>query len=932
MFVSKAIKSQAAILGIPWLTVAFMAGPGSTAVVGEPDRQPAAAGRAVEEVVVTGIRNSLRQALDVKRNSIAVVDAITAEDIGKFPDQNVAESLQRITGVSIDRDGGEGRFVTVRGLGPQFNNTLLNGRTIATDTYGRQFGFDLLASEVVSRAEVYKTSTAAMPEGGIGSTINIRTARPFDFNGFKAAVSGNAVMDTNADGATPAFSGLVSNTFAEGNAGVLLSVVHQERKGRVNGINVPDGYYALDPCEWNLVNAGLCGEVDGQGVYVPQNINQIVDNRDLKRTGGTAVFQFRPGDRLLLTVDGLYSDLSIDSRTSELGHWFWRVDEATIDSNRTATRIAQHGIDTEYISDSYDRPTKVKAAGFNAEFDATNNLSLSADISWSEASRRRGDTHFAVIGGVGGNSVWYDNTSNVPTVGAAPGGVSLDTQDTSGAFAHVTYLEGADTSDEVFEFRLDGEWRNEADTQSLKFGAYAYDRTKKNTPKANDNPDTPRRGGEIYGWSGTPIASGNLLSPFDGGSFFSDLGHPARWLSFDFEEYLSYLETPEAINAHTRPDWNPTPELRLMANGGLLTIFEQPARTKVEERVMGGYVSLDFSGEFLDKPYRANAGVRYVRTKSTSTGLRQNLLDLEPKIAPNGTITDYEAIRGDLTSVDEGRTYDDFLPSVNVALDVTEDLVARIAYAKTLTRPTLDALAPRLDHTVNRPGALQAEGGNPLLRPFKADNVDLSLEWYYSDASALSGAAFYKKVDNFIVQIASEEDFALPSGTYTYNVRRPRNGEKATIRGLEFSWQHNFDSLPAPFDGLGFMANVTFVDSNAVVDLADTSQIFAMEGLGDSQNLVVFYEKGRIQARAALNNRENFLQDFSNNRGEPVFVEDYIQLDLSGSYQITDNLMAFVEAINVTNERTRKHGRYRNHFLALQDTGARYTLGVRASF
>ncbi|MEC7470336.1 MAG: TonB-dependent receptor, partial [Pseudomonadota bacterium] len=277
-----------------------------------------AAQQEVETIAVTGIRSSVAKSMDVKRSSAGVVDAISAEDIGDFPDTNLAESLQRITGVSIDRSGGEGQLITVRGFGPQFNTVLVNGRQMASENQSRAFSFDTIASELVSSLDVHKTSTATMQSGGVGSTININTARPFALGGFKVAGSVKGVYDENSESTTPQLSGLISNTFNDDTFGVLLAVSHQERETRLNQAQI-DGW---------LENVGVPNPVTESGeawdgnVFSPRNYDHKVTFEDRTRTNANLVLQYAPSDDLVITADALYSKFDVESNATSYGHWF----------------------------------------------------------------------------------------------------------------------------------------------------------------------------------------------------------------------------------------------------------------------------------------------------------------------------------------------------------------------------------------------------------------------------------------------------------------------------------------------------------------------------------------------------------------------------------------------------------------------------------
>ncbi|MGY8875583.1 MAG: TonB-dependent receptor plug domain-containing protein, partial [Pseudoalteromonas sp.] len=282
---------------------------------------PALAETAAQEpeiIEVRGIRGSLGRAMDAKREAGGVVDSISAEDIGKFPDTNLAESLQRITGVSIDRSGGEGQLITVRGFGPQFNTVLVNGRQMASENQSRAFSFDTIASELVKSLDVFKTSTATMQSGGIGSTVNVNTARPFAISGFKIAGSVKGIYDENSEETTPEISGLISNTFNDDTLGLLFAVSRQERETRLNQAQV-DGW---------LENVGVpnpqtqSGQAYTGNIFSPRNYDHKVTTETRTRTNANLVIQYAPSDDLVITADALYSDFDVEADTTSYGHWF----------------------------------------------------------------------------------------------------------------------------------------------------------------------------------------------------------------------------------------------------------------------------------------------------------------------------------------------------------------------------------------------------------------------------------------------------------------------------------------------------------------------------------------------------------------------------------------------------------------------------------
>ncbi|KRA60101.1 TonB-dependent receptor [Caulobacter sp. Root655] len=894
----------------------------STANAQEAPASDTPASDTVEEILVTGLRASLSRAIDVKRNAAVIVDSIASEDLGKFPDSNVAESLQRITGVSIDRSGGEGRFVTVRGFGPSFNNVLVNGRTLATENAGRQFSFDLLAAELISGADVYKSNNATLQEGGIGSTINVKTARPFDIRGSKVILSAKANYEDLSEKTSPDAFALFSTRLADDRIGVLASLSYQKRKALINTA-ATNGYYST------TVGSGASAI---NNALVPQNYDQISDQEDRERIGVTGTVQFRATDDLTLTVDGLYNKFTVASQASSIGHWFSPADisNAVLDGNRTVTSFSQNANGhTDYISRTFNRPTKLRSLGFNADWNPTDKINVKFDTSYSKAASNNGGNEiFAVVGFP--NAVQYSNTGDgLPSLTAAKGFT-----DPSVGRAHFATREGSNVSETVYETRLDGVFKTDYEVfTALRMGAIYTDRTKDNASVRTDN-DV----GCSYCGYGIAVPAG-LLKPFNPSSFLDGESgdFPRQWLSFNAEDYFKFLETPAAGNAQDVAAGRPlgSTAAYIASKGGFVGL-PQPSAYSVKEKISGGYIQGDFAADIGGLPWTATLGVRYVHTELTSRGVQQTLLDVLP-IA--GDSTSYTAVYADANApVSKTTTYNDFLPSLNVKVDLTPELVGRFAATKTLSRANLTDVAPRIAFTTLRPGNLTASGGNPDLRPFKSTNFDASLEWYYQKAGFLTVGTFYKRIDDFILNSLATENFTIansaglyPGGILPVQVLRPRNSQSADVYGVEIGFQHTFDYLPAPFDGLGITANATIVDSKANQTAAGTP--FVLEGLGDSQNLVGFYAKGPIEVRVAYNHRDRFISTASNGTGgDPIYTKGQGQIDLQARYAVSEKFSVFFEGSNVGDTKTQTVGKYANQFLSHVDTGARYAVGVRAQF
>ena len=843
----------------------------------------------IEVIQVRGILSSLKATMRDKKDNANISDGITAEDLGKFPDQNVAESLQRITGVSIDRSSGEGQYVTVRGFGPRFNSILVNGRQMATENAGRQFSFDTLAAEQITGSEIYKSPTADMQEGSIGATINVKTARPFDFQGFKAVAVAKGAYDTLSGELGPQVSGLVTNTMMDGKLGVLLSVAQSSRNAQSNIIETR--YYRP-----NVTFTTQNGDTFNNA-YVPQNFDLMVDEQERTRTNMSTVVQFAPSDELTLTFDGLFSNLEVDSDTNALGHWFSESNfiDADVDDNNSVVYIdnANTGA-TDFIHRNYSRDVSMSAFGLNVEYVLTDAVTMTADLSSSSAEDNSGGNIFFNVIGYN-NAYTWDNRSG-PSI-SIEGGEAAALRSDLGR-AHYNERNGWDRKDEITEARVDFEWITENDTfASMRWGIYSQSRKKDGTRKFVSDC------GVFCGY-GTDVPD-DLLTRFEANGFWS--GVPNVWLSYDVPAYDAY-----------RASAQPT----ALAAAGI--DYSDPGAASdaytVEEDILSAYFDFSFEGEIGDLPWALNTGFRYSKTDSVLSGITRELVDLEPIAEDPSDLNEIYAAGDNGTAVSANNSYTNILPSMNLRLELTEDALLRLAYSETMTRPIMEALNPAVTITVSRPNNNQAAGGNPELKPFVSSNWDFAFEWYYEDSSMFTAALFSKEVEDFIVSTVENEDFVLESGVYTFGVNRPRNSDTASVTGVEVAWTHAWDN------GFGIQTNATIVDSD--------TNTGALEGLGDSQNVILFYEDGPIQARIAYNNRESFLQFTSNPRGgtEPVHTEAYGQWDISASYDIQENITVFIEGVNITEEETRRYGRYKDQLISLEDNGSRWAIGVRANY
>jgi len=589
---------------------------------------PAATGDDNFEVIeVRGLISSLKRAFSDKKEALIVSDGIAAEDLGKFPDQNVAESLQRITGVAIDRSGGEGQLISVRGFGPQFNLVTVNGRQMASERAGREFSFDTLASELIAGADIYKTSNASNQEGGIGSYINLKTAKPFDLDGFKAVGSLKGTYDSLSEDTTPAFSGLVSNTFDDGKLGVLASLSVQKRNAQINQADTR-GFYRVNRIATNDFDAAAGTGKEAFNVYVPRNLDLTSNVEDRTRTSGTLVVQYAPSDDLSLTFDGLYSKFEVDSQVSNYANWFtpgnfrdFEVDQATetvVYWSHNAFNDPMGGGSgaTDFVQQGLDRNVEIKAFGFNADWDLSEKLNLNFDLSTSKAEDLSGDQSrvFTVMGYANGYT--YDFTQGGALPSFSSDGISgpFTQADSSKLRAHYVERGGDEREDEITEMRADFKYMPDSDTFTmLRFGLYTQDRTK--SAKVFQSPSLPNCFYCGYG-ADVPDDLAYLVSP---NGWFD--GIPSSFFGYNVDAYLAYLESDAAITEQSaNRGENAATNIAAFAALNGYTPVELGTSFEISEEILAAYADFVFQGDLGDVPWTVNVGFRYSQTDSTASG------------------------------------------------------------------------------------------------------------------------------------------------------------------------------------------------------------------------------------------------------------------------------------------------------------------------
>ena len=775
---------------------------------------PALAQEPLEEVVVTGIRGSLRQAMDVKRDSTGVVDAISAEDIGKFPDTNLAESLQRITGVSINRVNGEGSEVTVRGFGGGFNLVTLNGRQLpaanvasitgSSDTSGatgtsRSFDFSNLASEGVTGIQVYKTGNAAVPTGGIGATINIQTIKPLD-GGNQATFGVKAVHDESGeDSITPEVSGLWSWANDTGTFGVSAFGSYQERSSGSRGVNVSQySFFDYSPSLSFLQNATVVNApADGALMALPANIGMNYAQIDRERTNGMLTFQFAPSDRTTITADVLYTANELSADNVVPGIWFSRqfsyIEFDGSDIVATPLRLIEDiappdGRGKDYFFANYDDNTKdeMLTLGVNVEHEINDNLSVSFDVATSSAESGgngpQGSSSWRMnvaAAGAGWQAADYSGGVPTATIGVVEntgpaggnGNGMLDVGDIGTQTALSTH---SSQESDVDQFNLGAAWDNN-DGVRVEFGV-GYMTTEMS--------QTNRGTLDFLGGWGVGVQ--DIPDP----SVLTEVNVPSQFEDLSFNGYpdassvipAGYVQTTlgtesftvdpfsfvQSLDGYVRPDGSVFDFSNLGPNGF--------ADNLIEEDIFSAFFSASFDGEIGGYPTQTVVGVRYESTDVAS--ITQQSVPLSITWTSDNDFRQNPS--ADLIALKETYDYTNVLPSIDFAVELTDTWKVRASVSQTIARPQYNDLF--ITTSVNTPPTLTALGGTPTaskgnasLDPLESTNLDLSVEYYYGDSSYASIGYYTKAVNNFVGTATIDQSL--------FDLRDVTSGAPGTLSG-----------------------------------------------------------------------------------------------------------------------------------------------------
>lgn len=848
----------------------------------------------LEEITVTGsYRASLAKALDQKRDAVGSKDTILAEDIADFPDLNLAESLQRIPGVAITRDAGEGRNIAVRGLGSQFTRVRINGLEAISTTGGadssgganrdRTFDFNTFASELFSNLTVHKTMAADLDEGSLGATVDLGTGRPLDMaDNFTFAANMQYGYNSQSQEANPRTSFLVGGKNEAETFGWMASYSYSDRNILEEGFStvrwtaseeIANCSACADDSELAALNEGFFPRIPRYGKFTHEQ----------ERQGFTGTLQFRPTDSTEILVDYLTSRFDatreeefVSVSLKDGGNYpEYDVTDYTMDGNGTITSMTVDNYDLRVEHRFDELETAFDQVSIRASHDFTDRLR--GDVLWgtSESNYSNPMQTTAIVDAI---NVQNSFTYNATTSGGSIDFADFDTSNPAN-FEFVELRHRPNTVDNSFDTAAFNLAFDLTDTMTLKGGlsqkSFEFDVAEM------------RAGPKFSGIAATELEGG--VTSMNGVSWFSpDVG----------STLAAYADDVAAAMAPRAQDIR-----------------------NVKEDSLGYFAQLDWSSEVAGLPLRGNLGVRQVTTEVESQGLAD--------------------IGGNLVGVTAENEYDDTLPSLNLALDVHEDMVVRFSVADVMSRPSLGTLTPggKIDQYN---GSISY--GNPKLDPFRARAYDISYEWYFSDEAVFAAAYFYKDIDSFITrqtdsgiswaETGLDASSLANEGTYDetsiWDVSRNVNGEGGELNGIELQYQQMF------FDNYGLILNYTYVDSEMNYGTADEPMYDVLTGMSkNTYNATVYYENEDFSARVSYAKRSDYLTQSPaavRNGNDTEYTEGTANVDFVASYNLSDQWKLSFEGINLTNEANRQMIDSSGRIVVDHTTGRQYYVGAQYKF
>jgi iron complex outermembrane receptor protein len=889
----------------------------------------------VEEVIVTGFRASLASAINVKRNASGVVDAIKAEDIAQFPDLNLAESLQRIPGVSISRINGEGRQISVRGLGSEYTRVRINGMEAISTTggtansggtnRGRGFDFNIFASDLFNSIAVRKTASADVEEGSLGATVDLNTARPFDTGKPQLVLSAQASYNDLAQKVGPRLSALASRTWRDGTFGALISVAYEDRSLLEEGANITRWTYGGSNGGFNNAStlpgytlAQINESNTATALYHPRIPAYVSYNIESKRFGASGSLQWRPTDQTLVSFDALYSYLAGTRKEAQLqaiglsrggvGKPQTIIRDGVVDANHNLVYAKLDNVDLRTQSAYDELNTEFKQFTLSATHDFSDKFRVGAMAGYGDSTFTQPVSTIITFDRANSQGYSYDfRGDRLPTINLGfdptnPANWSA-INGTSEVRLRPQFVENQFTTGKIYgeyDFNDHLTLKGGIDFRKFEYDSYGQYRTSETVVQTL-----------------TPAQLAAVSKVYSG--FGKNMGLPAgnatAWLVPDIDAYASTYGIYNNTGIYALTNTNNS-----SARGQYGT---------VEEKDAGLYVQADFKFDAFGLPFRGDAGVRQVFTHQESGG--------------------YAVVNGVVQLVNAWREYDMALPSFNLAADVTDTVVARISAAKTISRPGIGSLSPGGDVSVQ--GANRTfSTGNPMLDPTKSENLDLSLEWYPAQGAMLAGGVFFKKIDTFVATLRTQTPYntlglpdSLIAGTSAtptdiFDVTQPVNSNGGNLRGFEINWQQPLTFLPGPWSHFGDILNYTFVDSDIEYLTSTTPGAptvnATLVGLSKhAANATLYYETDTWSIRGSASYRDGYLTQVPGNDGNAYHgTNSTLNIDMQASVNLRKNLKLSFEGVNLTDEFNDQYVGDSNRLNVNTHSGRTYFVGLRYNF
>ncbi|MES2722253.1 MAG: TonB-dependent receptor, partial [Pseudomonadota bacterium] len=864
-----------------------------------------------------------------------------------------------ISGVAITRDGGEGRQITVRGLGPQFTRVRINGMEAlstagGTDASGgtnrgRNFDFNIFASDLFNSITVQKTASAETEEGSLGATIDLRTGRPLDYNGFKFVASAQAGYNALSEEASPRAAAMISNTWADGTFGALASLAYSKRSlldvgsstvRWAPGTTFAPGFDAL-PNGAGLPTTANPAAAANNSAFHPRFPRYDRYDQEQERLGATLALQWKPTDATQLTLDFLYAKLDGNREEQFLEAPSFSVGGACTAANvNTSCGIADTNVVSSTITNGVMTAGTFNDVDLRVEdrFDELSTTFTQYSLDFSHAF-----TDSLKIHAVAGHSKSdHDNPVQTTIIwdqfnvdgyqfdygqGRAPllayGNANL-TNPNAWTLTQVRMRPqtAVNTYDTV---SVDGQW-DANDILTFKAGlswkTYDFETTElRRSIGTSANQETTIPAGVAAIANSTYAKTVTL--PTEG--LGVPAGTPTAWISPNYFSALTLFQLND-----------PT------AFGGAWRLGKEPSlsnNNSVSEEDKGGFVQAEWNTELAGMPFRGNVGVRHVKTQQTASG--------------------YTFVAGAAVPITVDREYDDTLPSINAVIEPFDNFLIRAGAAQTMSRPNLGNLTPGASVSVSG-SSRTVTAGNPTLDPFRAKAYDLSFEWYYQPEALISIAFFKKKVDTFVQtlstqQVFSGNSFGIPdsvataacgatvgcSPTATWNFTTPINTPGGDVTGYEISFQQPFSFLPGPLANTGVLANYTSVKSSINYLNAAGATVATTDLTGLSRkayNVTLYYEDDKFSARVSASHRDKYLTRVlgqENTAALPVPYDgtnETFNVDASFTYTFSDNLKFTVEGVNLTDEFQDQFNGQHNLMNFYHHTGREYLIGVRYTY